>query len=266
MPEGVEIRVIADQLSKKLVGKTIKSLSQIGGRFLTKNELSLLVLEKELPLTIKNINCKGKFLYWKLEKDWYLFNTLGMTGKWSTEQNKHAAVEIKTDSETVYFEDIRRFGTLKAAQGHDKLDTKLNKLGPDMLSNPPDENLFLTRVGRCLKQPIVQFLMDQSHISGVGNYIKAEALYRAKISPHRLGFNMDVSTVRALRTAIIEVMQESYQMQGATFLTYGSLEGAGKYASFFKVYRKAQDPLGNEVISEETADKRTTWWVPSVQK
>lgn len=188
-----------------------------------------------------------------------------MTGKWTTEESKHAAVRLKVNDENVYFEDIRRFGTLKSGNSI-ALKTQLNKLGDDMLSAPPSSTAFFNKLQKASKKTIVQFLMDQSSISGVGNYIKSEALYRAQISPHRLCGSLLHPEAELLRASILDVMQESYQMQGATFLTYGSLEGAGKYASFFRVYRKDKDPLGNKVVSEDTADKRTSWWVPSVQK
>lgn len=264
MPEGVEVKVIATQLSNRYVGKFLKEIEQVGGRFLKNPEKSLSGLAAKLPLVVKEIGCKGKFLFWKLEDDNYLFNTLGMTGKWTTERSKHTAVCLKVDSQNVYFEDVRRFGTLKSGSSI-TLQTQLAKLGDDMLSSPPNAVVFFNKLQKASKKTIVQFLMDQSSISGVGNYIKSEALYRAQVSPHRLCGSLLQPEAELLRTSILDVMQESYQMQGATFLTYGSLEGAGKYASFFRVYRKETDPLGNRVISEDTADKRTSWWVPALQ-
>jgi formamidopyrimidine-DNA glycosylase len=39
----------------------------------------------------------------------------------------------------------------------------------------------------------------------------------------------------------------------------------GEFPFFFHVYRKEVCPEGHRVIREETADKRTTHWVPEVQ-
>ena len=39
----------------------------------------------------------------------------------------------------------------------------------------------------------------------------------------------------------------------------------GEATDFFNVYSKKIDPLGNQVIKEETPDKRTTHWSPGRQ-
>ena len=38
---------------------------------------------------------------------------------------------------------------------------------------------------------IAEFLMDQSMCAGIGNYLKAEILYDAAISPHRIVKSLD---------------------------------------------------------------------------
>ena len=62
-------------------------------------------------------------------------------------------------------------------------------------------------------------------------------------------------------------MESSYQHQGATISTYKTVYGEeGRYSTLFKVYGKKLDPGGNKIVSETTPDKRTTHWVPSIQK
>jgi formamidopyrimidine-DNA glycosylase len=65
---------------------------------------------------------------------------------------------------------------------------------------------------------------------------------------------------------LVDVMKESYKYQGATILTYKDAYGAeGKYSSCFKVYGQKTDPLGNKIVTEETPDKRTIHWCPTIQ-
>jgi len=40
----------------------------------------------------------------------------------------------------------------------------------------------------------------------------------------------------------------------------------GLYSRRFMVYNHKTDPKGNKVIKETTADKRSTYWVPEIQK
>ena len=58
---------------------------------------------------------------------------------------------------------------------------------PIEISPPTNFNDFFTIVShkKHEQKTLTKFLMDQKNISGVGNYIKAEALYEAKISPYR---------------------------------------------------------------------------------
>jgi formamidopyrimidine-DNA glycosylase len=115
-------------------------------------------------------------------------------------------------------------------------------------------------------KPIGQLLMDQSLFAGVGNYIRAEALYQAKMSPWRLGNQLTEDDLKALYEAIVSVMKESYDHQGATILTYKNAYGEeGKHSSYFKVYGQSKDPLGNIIKKEDTPDKRTIHWCPAVQ-
>ena len=75
------------------------------------------------------------------------------------------------------------------------------------------------------------------------------------------------SEIDELCQSIINVMKDSYKYQGATIQTYKTAYGAeGKYTSFFKVYGKKTDPLGNKVVKETTPDKRTIHWCPAMQK
>jgi formamidopyrimidine-DNA glycosylase len=56
-------------------------------------------------------------------------------------------------------------------------------------------------------------------------------------------------------------------MGGATLATYRDADGKiGEFSRRFAVYNQKTDPEGRTVIKENTKDKRTTHWVPEVQK
>ncbi len=108
--------------------------------------------------------------------------------------------------------------------------------------------------------------MDQSIISGVGNYIKSESLYRAEINPHDSANQLSDQRLEILRQKIISVMRESYQMQGATLSTFKNIDDKpGNFAQFLQVYKKKKNPNGLEVKVEKTPDQRTTYWVSQIQ-
>jgi formamidopyrimidine-DNA glycosylase len=109
--------------------------------------------------------------------------------------------------------------------------------------------------------------MNQSVISGIGNYLKAEILYAAKISPHRLCKDLTEEEIKLIAEKSFEITNASYQSGGATIMTYRDENNEkGLYSRRFMVYNHKTDPKGNKVIKETTTDKRSTYWVPEVQK
>lgn len=264
MPEGPEVRIITDQLAKFAVGKTLTLINILDGRFIESPPENLKEIRSDLPLQISQIQCKGKFIYWTLSQDWILANTLGMTGKWSWASNQFSALQLKIEDQNIFFEDVRRFGTIKFWKDN-QLKKKLQELGPDMLSAPPKDTEFLSLMRAHNKNNVCQALMNQKIISGVGNYIKSEALFRSGINPNKLILDLGQNQLKQLRLDIIDVMTESYNQQGATLRDYQHLEGSGKFADFFKVYSKKACPLGHPVSKTETLDKRTSWFCPTCQ-
>ena len=221
----------------------------------------------KLPMKVAGAGCHGKFIFIILENEWTIWNTLGMSGTWSGNHGKHSRVKFSLDNGSVFFNDIRNFGTLKFVKGKEFLIDKLNSLGPDMLNDDVENDVFLRRIRMCKKKTVAQAVMDQSVVSGVGNYLKAESLYVSKISPHRMCESLTDQEVSSLNTAIKKTMRASYETGGATISTYSGFEGEiGEYSQRFLVYNQKMDPHGNPVIKEKTKDGRTTHWVPKIQE
>lgn len=216
---------------------------------------------------MSDVSCKGKFIYIVLQNDWTIWNTLGMTGSWSSKQVKHSRAEIILDNGTsVFFNDARNFGTLKYVHGLDALNEKLASIGPDMLSEHVDNALFISRMRKKNKRTITENLMDQTLVSGVGNYLKSECLYFAGISPYRTCESISDTELISLSDTIKAVIRQSYKTGGATIYTFKNFEGEkGQYTSRFAVYNQEKDPNGHEVKSFTSPEGRTTFWVPEVQ-
>jgi len=81
----------------------------------------------------------------------------------------------------------------------------VRSLGPDILADPPDFDGMLTRLrGADQRQAIGEALLDQRLVAGIGNLWRAEALWRAQVSPwQRLGESSD----QQLRAALVEAAQ-----------------------------------------------------------
>lgn len=288
MPEIAEIALTSEILKEHFKNKTLLDFVFVSGRY-TKHEPSgFREFIEALPLKIKDINSRGKFMWFELynpknknEDHWYIWNTFGLTGMWSLFEPKHErAILSFKDDEIAYFSDMRNFGTFKFSNDQDALDKKIEELSPDFLK---DEDFDLHRIQK-YKIPIVKILMDQKKIgSGIGNYLAAEILYRAKISPHRKGNTLTDEEIETLEYWIKYVIKLSYVDNRIGYMV--NLEDESqkikrkkyhpdiklKEKTFkFLVYQKKEDPYGHKVKRDKIVgtgkNMRTTFWVPVVQK
>lgn len=281
MPEGPEVKIVTELINDYIKSYDIIDCKIIGGRYLRhgkpKNYDKFI---ENLPIKIDKIYSKGKGIFFDLEKGWYIYNTLGMTGQYSTEKDKYCALEFSfqknknlknTDKvvnikKKLYFRDIRNFGTIKFINDLTEYNYELNKLGPDLLDNDTTLIIFMDRIKKHKNKNITQVLMNQSIFSGIGNYIKSESLYKAKISPHHTIDDISDERLKELFNNIKQTMNDSYSIQCSNNKSYYNFQsGKGDFYKILKVYRKDYDIDGNIIISEKTLDGRTTHWVKSVQ-
>jgi len=278
MPEGPEVKRTAILLSSFWVGQRLIEVKVLGGRYSKKPEAVNLLVEA-LPLKVMTITSKGKFLYWIFrEKEILyltsLFNTFGMSGFWSSEKQSHARIEfIREDGKSVFFHDQRNFGTFKYTRDLMDLDKKLGSLGPDVLRNnwvPLESFQEKFKKGKNNQKTLAELLMNQKIFSGIGNYLKAEILWMAELSPHRTPESLGEDEWKLLHSLCHIIPSESlYHGRGSSIMTYrAKMKNSDlQYPQGnLAVYRRKKDPEGREIIPEETKDKRTTHWVPDYQK
>jgi formamidopyrimidine-DNA glycosylase len=267
MPEGPECRRVYEGISEFSQNRTITQFEVLGGRFLKR--APDLEVKPVVPTRVIGGGVKGKFIWLEFNDETCLWITLGMSGYWSTDKQPHSHFRIGfEDGSSLYFVDQRRFGTLKFTRLAE-LPKKLSSLGLDMLNDRTASMYdFVRRVElpKAQKKTVAEALMDQSLFAGVGNYIKCEMLYRSRISPYRLVKDLTQDEICQLWNWGKLIMLASYEQGGASIRNYRQVTGeSGLFTFEFEVYAQKHDPLGNQVVREETPDGRTTHWVPSLQ-
>lgn len=271
MPEGPECKAYATSLHQELCGRTITEFAFVAGRYSKNLPEGFEKFSEQMPCKVLSVKVKGKFIYFTVETTQGItdiWNTLGLTGGWSSRKDKNLRAIIKYDGEELYFSDQRNFGTLKFGNSLKETQDKLDSLGHDFLLGDVacTKSLSIFKIKRNQGRTLAEILMDQRNYAGVGNYIKAEALYRAQIAPHRTGSSLIEAEIIKLHESIQNIMREAYQARPTALIGYKDLPVADTKIFHKVVYRKFKDPLGNEVKAEDTKDKRTTYWVPAIQR
>ena len=267
MPEGPEVKRMAMDLAEVVSNKTLESIEIISGRYTKKPAEGLSEIQSVLPTKVIGAGCHGKFMYMLTNSGFNIWCTLGMTGRWTKSNDGHVRARFRfSDGDYVNFEDTRNFGTLKFVYGKEEMIKKLRSLGPDLLSDRIEPDFFVNRLREHDNKNITKVLMDQSIFAGVGNYVKAEALWLAEINPMKDVKHLDDDELLLLCETLKSVLTNSFESGGATFKSHKNFSGEpGDYSSRFLCYGRKQDAEGNLVEKLETPDGRTTHWAPAKQ-
>merc|ERR1712032_68211 len=124
------------------------------------------------------------------EKVVYLLCNMGMTGFFEVApklkaRHRHAHLSFHaTDGSVLSFVDVRRFGSWRCMDGPEWPADR----GPDPVA---EHAAFRSAVVKAVTskphlfadKPICQVLHDQSIFNGIGNYLRAEVLFRAGVPP-----------------------------------------------------------------------------------
>lgn len=174
---------------------------------------------------------KGKVLIIQLinpdKDDMFILTHFGLTGEWSDIQNEYSRKYISFAGKSFYYNDKMNIGKIEYYSSPQLLQ-KLNNLGPDIFgellfnSKPTNEqcSLFKSRFEKKARSQIGNVINNQEIISGVGNYIRSEALYLAQIHPMTPVSQIDEKLLMHLYMAIIDVAKTSYLQGGKEGYNY----------------------------------------------
>ena len=277
MPEGPEVRLVTDQLRKKLVNKYIHRLDILGGRYQHHNPpKNYNKFIKLLPLKVQSVNSYGKFIWFEFfNTELTMWNTLGMSGWWQIKEEAHNNIKISysksselvptTKINIIYYNDPRNFGTF-IFDSKENLIKKLEKFGPEIFNNDQKSiNTFIKLVQK-KKTPICEILLDQKIATGCGNYLRAEALYLAELNPYTIGKNISVDKLKELWNILNQLAWYYYDKdQGVRLkIITNKYRFPDSFDRIFLIYSQKIDPLGNKVKADKIKN-RTIHWVESIQ-
>ena len=264
MPELPEVEVIRSGLSELIAKKTIEKVNVLNTKSFQASTSSIDVFVNNS--TILSVKRRAKILLIELSSGYSLVIHLKMTGQllFRDNQNKsknfagghpsdsflsvlpdnHTRVElIFTDSTTLFFNDMRKFGWIKLLPTTELKEEKfIAKLGPEpLIGNPTPE--YLKRMSRHPKSLVKAALLNQEIVAGIGNIYADEALWGAMVHPKTRVENLSKKQLEDILNAAIEVMSFSINKGGSTDRNYLNAKGEkGSYLTFANVFRKEGKP------------------------
>jgi endonuclease VIII len=187
MPEGDTIRYAANRMRSVLEGRVPEEIVTPQRRHAMDRWPQRLT-----GRAVRAIDAHGKHLFLHFDGDLVLHSHLRMTGVWGTYERGRrwgrspgrAWLVLRTLSHEVVEFDGPLLELL--TESRTRFDRRLAALGPDVLAEAFDAELFLRRLrADDPTRPIGEALLDQRTIAGIGNLWKAESCWEAGVSPWR---------------------------------------------------------------------------------
>jgi len=191
---------------------------------------------------------RGKFLWLETDGGPTLGLHLGMAGRIVLDPPERSA----WDRFAVRFADGGGFALRDRRRlGRAVLNPDHSHLGPDALSVSRPE--FRRLIGRG-RAPIKARLLDQGAISGVGNLLADEALWRARIDPTRSCGELTAGELDRLRREVRAAVRSAIQRGGAHTGRFIAARRAGGVC-----------PREHHPLNRARVGGRTTYWCPLCQ-
>jgi endonuclease-8 len=214
MPEGPEIRRTADRLAEAVVGDRLVSA------WFAFPELKR--FEPRLDgCVIESITSRGKALLTRFDNGWTLYSHNQLYGVWhiadpgqrpATGRSLRVALETARRAILLYSASDVAMWRSDTLHAH----PLLARLGPDVLDCALDEIAVGTRLldPRFAGRSVGGLLLDQAFLAGMGNYLRSEVLFAARLRPERRPRELDAGELATLARELLAVPRHSYATRG----------------------------------------------------
>ena len=216
MPEGPEIWRAADKISQAVAGEEIVDL------FFAFDELK--PFEESLKgRKITSVTPRGKAIITAFDNEMNLYSHNQLYGKWmisktpeEPDTNRSLRAAIRTKKGSAFLYSASEIEMLEDDEVKDH--PYIKKLGPDVVHPETTFEQVLERYkdDNFKNRKLATLLLDQGFLSGVGNYLRSEILFCAKVDPDHRPKDCSEEQVKDLAHYSLELSRRSYQTGGIT--------------------------------------------------
>mgnify|MGYP005813548469 CR=1 FL=1 len=270
MPELPEVETSCRGIEPHCIKQNITKIDvrQPKLRWLVDAELSPKLSGEE----ISQVKRRGKYILLQTSQGDLMIH-LGMSGSLrvvdkKVEVTKHDHIDIcLSNGKIIRYNDPRRFGcfVLNMEGEQHKL---LNKLGVEPLTDDFSLDYFYP-ICKGRKTAIKSLIMNGQVVVGVGNIYAQEALFRAKINPHRAANSISQKRIVDLIEAIKLILQRAIEAGGSSLKDFTSADGKpGYFQQTLQVYGRAgkQCAVCKAALEQAVIGQRNTVYCSQCQK
>jgi endonuclease-8 len=216
MPEGPEIRRIADELHEVLGGAVVH---QLFFAFPHLKPFSALLANQ----TILQVQSRGKALLTRFDNGLTLYSHNQLYGRWvitprdsQPDSGRQLRLALHTDRHSAWLYSASEIEVLDEQQL--QRHPFLSRLGPDLLDETFESQQLLARFRdrKFRGRRLGSLLVDQAFVAGLGNYLRCEILHVTGLHPTLRPTDCSDSQLEQLGVNSIRLIRQSYQTAGIT--------------------------------------------------
>jgi len=263
MPEGPEIRRAADQLERAVLDKP---LTEVWFAFPSLQPYQSALVGQR----VKGIETRGKALLTHFSNSLTLYSHNQLYGIWRVFNSgdvidhgkRSLRIKLATPDSAILLysaSDIEIWPTEEVYQ-----HPFLQRIGPDVLdqSLTPEQVRARLTSTRFRQRQLGGMLLDQAFLAGLGNYLRAEILWLARLLPSHKPSDLNDVQLAALTDACLTIARHSYAMRGTMDenVHHGTLFR-------FKVFAREGQPCERcgETIVKTSVSTRPFFYCPGCQ-
>jgi endonuclease-8 len=216
MPEGPEIKRAADVLSRAIVGKRALLVEFAFPRLYDHGRALS-------GRRIASVNPRGKAMLTNFAGGQTIYSHNQLYGEWDVlprgtapHPTKQIRLAIHTDTSVAV---LYSASSIEVIQTRDiATHPYVQKLGVELLDVSTTHEQVLTQVNalRFARKSLAALLLDQGFLAGIGNYLRSEILFVARIPPNVRIADLNHQQRAALAAAALDLTRQSYQTHGIT--------------------------------------------------
>lgn len=230
MPEGPEIRRAADRVASVLAGRVVVE-ADLRHRPIRQFADALTGAQ------VTRIDTRGKAMLTRFDNGLTLYSHNQLYGRWyttrrprlpRTNRDLRVALHTQTHSALLYSASDIEVLDEEGVAGH----AFLARIGPDILDPDLDADIVAARLASAgfRNRSLAALYLDQAFLAGLGNYLRSEILWAARLHPAKRPADLDRNERLRLARNTLRLPRRSYRTGGVCVpkTLFSELERAGE--------------------------------------